>query len=84
MRHINSYFTMVNANYQFDRAMKMRSYMEDHSNTPNGNASEATMERICLCLEDKVVMEWLNDQTVWTKLLDFGEDKMQFQCVSFT
>ena len=82
MGQINSYITMVNANHQCDRAIKIRSLTEGFS--PNQHASETTMERICSWLADEVVMEWLNDQTVWTNLLDFGEDKMQLQCVSFT
>ena len=77
MGHINSYFTMVNANYQYDRAIKIRSLTEGFS--PSQHASETTMERICLWLADEVVREWLNDPTIWTKLLDFGEDKMQLR-----
>ena len=69
---------MVNATYQFDRAMKLRSFMEDYSPI-NKHASETTMERICSWLADEVVKEWLDDRTIWTKLLDFGEDKMQLR-----
>ena len=80
MGHINSYVTMVNAYYQIDRVMKLRSFIEDYSPT---NVSDEhvleTMERICSWLADEVVREWLNDPTIWTKLLDFGEDKMQLR-----
>ena len=74
---------MVNATYQFDRAMKLRSFFEDYSPIKE-HASETTMERICSWLADDVVMEWLNDQFIWTKLLDFGEDRIQLQCVAST
>ena len=88
MRHINSYVTMVNANYQFDKVMKLRSFIEDSSlaneDVSEKHASETTMERICSWLADEVVIEWLDDRTIWTKLLDFGEDKKQLQCVSST
>ena len=57
-----------------EKALGLRSMI--NSQTTWSHASETTIEKICSWLADEVVVEWLNDQTIWTKLLDFGKNKM--------
>lgn len=72
MRSLNSYITMVNANYHSDRVMKLRALVADSFSNPNEHISEVTKLRIDSWLTNNNIVEWLNDPTLGTKLLEFG------------